>query len=193
MDHGNCDRNKRWRPMRLSSSSFTFKAISSRADSEADAIARFFRGEGKQELTSMDYAGISNDYGLSLAERPDLASELMDRGVINGDDIFVPSIRSIREAGEEDQRRDNMNEDRATDIHDVKPSSLSHLIGNDHVRQQVQVASRLVLRGPSPLSRHVAFWPPRTWESRLLRMSSARNSPLNSTRPLGKRSVDPPK
>ena len=33
-----------------------------------------------------------------------------------------------------------MNEDRATDIHDVKPSSLSHLIGNDHVRQQVQVA-----------------------------------------------------
>jgi len=33
-----------------------------------------------------------------------------------------------------------MSEDRATDIHDVKPSSLSHLIGNDHVRQQVQVA-----------------------------------------------------
>ena len=33
-----------------------------------------------------------------------------------------------------------MNEDKATDIHDVKPSSLSHLIGNNHVRQQVQVA-----------------------------------------------------
>jgi len=33
-----------------------------------------------------------------------------------------------------------MNEDRATDIHDVKPSSLTHLIGNDHVKQQVQVA-----------------------------------------------------
>ena len=33
-----------------------------------------------------------------------------------------------------------MNNDKATDIHDVKPSSLSHLIGNDHVRQQVQVA-----------------------------------------------------
>ena len=33
-----------------------------------------------------------------------------------------------------------MNDERATDIHDVKPSSLSHLIGNDHIRQQVQVA-----------------------------------------------------
>ena len=33
-----------------------------------------------------------------------------------------------------------MSEQKANDIHDVKPSSLSHLIGNDHVRQQVQVA-----------------------------------------------------
>ena len=33
-----------------------------------------------------------------------------------------------------------MNNDKATDIHDVKPSSLGHLIGNGHVRQQVQVA-----------------------------------------------------
>ena len=111
-----------------------------KADSEADALERFFRGEGKQNLTSIEFAGMANDYGLSLTERPDLASELMDRGVIKSDDTIVPSIRSIREVGEEDQRRANMNEDRATDIHDVKPSSLSHLIGNDHVRQQVQVA-----------------------------------------------------
>ena len=67
------------------------------ADSEADAIARFFRGDGKLELTSIEYAGISNDCGLSLAERPDLASDLMDRGVIKGDDTIIPSIRSIRE------------------------------------------------------------------------------------------------
>jgi len=33
-----------------------------------------------------------------------------------------------------------MSEERATDIHDVKPSSLGHLIGNDHLKQQVQVA-----------------------------------------------------
>ncbi len=33
-----------------------------------------------------------------------------------------------------------MDNDRANDIHDVKPSSLSHLIGNNHVRRQVQVA-----------------------------------------------------
>jgi len=74
------------------------------ADSEADAIARFFCGEGKQELTSIEYAGISNDRGLSLAERPDLASDLMDLGVIKGDETIIPSIRSVREAGEEDQR-----------------------------------------------------------------------------------------
>jgi hypothetical protein len=75
-----------------------------KADSEADAIARFFRGEGKQDLTSIEYAGVLNSSGISLAERPDLASELMDLGVITGEDDFVPSIRSIREVGEEEQR-----------------------------------------------------------------------------------------
>jgi hypothetical protein len=74
------------------------------ADSEADAIARFFHGEGKQTLTSIEFAGVLNSTGISLAERPDLASELMDLGVIKGDDTFVPSIRSIREVGEEEQR-----------------------------------------------------------------------------------------
>jgi DNA-binding Lrp family transcriptional regulator len=67
------------------------------ADSEADALERFFRGEGTQDLTSIEYAGISNDCGLSLPECPDLASELLDRGVIKGNDTIVPSIRSIRE------------------------------------------------------------------------------------------------
>ena len=76
-----------------------------KADSEADAIARFFGGEGKQEVTSIEFAGMANNYGLSLAERPDLASELLDLGVIKSDDTTIPSIRSIREVGEEDQRR----------------------------------------------------------------------------------------
>jgi hypothetical protein len=76
-----------------------------RAGSEADALERFFRGEGKQNLTSIEYAGVLNSSGLSLTERPDLASDLMDRGVIKSDDIIIPSIRSVREVGEEDQRR----------------------------------------------------------------------------------------
>jgi len=33
-----------------------------------------------------------------------------------------------------------MNESTAKDVQDIKPTSLRHLIGNDHVRQQVQVA-----------------------------------------------------
>jgi hypothetical protein len=77
-----------------------------KGDSEADALERFFRGEGKQDLTSIEFAGMANDYGLSLTEWPDLASELLDRGVIKSDDTFVPSIRSIREVGEEDQGND---------------------------------------------------------------------------------------
>jgi hypothetical protein len=72
-------------------------------DSEADAIARFFRGDCKLTLTSIEFAGVLDSSGLSLTEWPDLASELMDLGVINSDDTFVPSIHSIREVGEEDQ------------------------------------------------------------------------------------------
>ena len=106
MTHGNNDEEQAMATYAIEQFELYVQGYLVEADSEADAIARFLRGEGKQELTSMDYAGISNDYGLSLAERPDLASELLDRGVINGDDIIVPSIRSIREAGEEDQRRD---------------------------------------------------------------------------------------
>ena len=75
-----------------------------KADSEADAIASFLRGEGEQTLTSIEYAGVLNSFGLSLVELPDLASELMDLGVITGEDDFVPSIRSIREVTEEEQR-----------------------------------------------------------------------------------------
>jgi len=98
MTHGNNDEEQAMATYAIEQFELYVQGHLIEGDSEADAIARFFRGEGKQELTSMDYAGISNDYGLSLAERPDLASELMDRGVIKSDDIIVPSIRSIREA-----------------------------------------------------------------------------------------------
>ena len=90
MDHGSSDEEQRCRPMRSIKSSYTPRATWSAADSEADALERFFRGEGKQDLTSIENAGIANDYGLSLAERPGLASELLDRGVINGDDTSSP-------------------------------------------------------------------------------------------------------
>ena len=72
-----------------------------RADSEADAIARFFRGDCKKTLTSIEFAGVLDSSGLSLIERPDLASELLDLGVITSDDTFIPSIREIREVGEQ--------------------------------------------------------------------------------------------
>lgn len=71
------------------------------ADNEADAIARFFRGDCKQTLTSIEFAGILDSSGVNLLERPDLASELLDLGVITSDDTFIPSIHSIREIGEE--------------------------------------------------------------------------------------------
>ena len=96
-DHGNSDEEQVMPTYAIEQFELYVQGYLVEADSEADAIARFFRGEGKQELTSIEYAGISNDCGLSLAERPDLASDLMDRGVIKGDDTIVPSIRSVRE------------------------------------------------------------------------------------------------
>jgi hypothetical protein len=72
-------------------------------ESEAEAIARFFRGDCKKTLTSIEFAGVLDSSGLSLIERPDLASELLDLGVIKIDDTCVPSIHSIREVGEGEQ------------------------------------------------------------------------------------------
>ena len=67
------------------------------ADSEADAIARFFQGEGNQERTSIEFAGMGNGYGMNLDDNRDLASRLFDLGIIKGGDTIIPSIRSIRE------------------------------------------------------------------------------------------------
>jgi hypothetical protein len=70
-------------------------------ESEAEAIARFFRGDCELTLTSIEFAGVLDSSGLSLIERPDLASELLDLGVITIDDTCVPSIHSIREVGQQ--------------------------------------------------------------------------------------------
>ena len=62
---------------------------------EADAIAKVFQGEGK--MVSMEFAGLAELYGMSLGENLDLASQLLDRGVIDTTDTIVPSIRSVQE------------------------------------------------------------------------------------------------
>jgi hypothetical protein len=63
------------------------------ADSEADAVVKLLQGEG--EPISFEFVGIANDYGTSLSENPDLTSELFDRGVIDSNDLIIPSIRSV--------------------------------------------------------------------------------------------------
>jgi hypothetical protein len=97
MDHGNSDEERAMPIYEIEQFELYVQGHLVEADNEGDAIARFFRGEGKQELTSIEYAGISNHHGLSLTERTDLASDLMDRGVIDSGDKIIPSIRSIRQ------------------------------------------------------------------------------------------------
>jgi len=67
------------------------------ADDEADAIAKLFRGEGEPVEDSLDFVEVANDLGLSLTESPDLACRLFERGIIDGNDQIVPSIRSVRQ------------------------------------------------------------------------------------------------
>jgi hypothetical protein len=65
------------------------------ADNEADAITKLFQGEG--EATSFIFVGIANDYGMPVDDHRDLADQLFDRGVIDGNDEIIPSIRDIRQ------------------------------------------------------------------------------------------------
>jgi hypothetical protein len=64
---------------------------------EADAIARFFGGEGRQEVTSIEFAGMANNYGMPVDENRELADQLFDRGVIHSSDEVIPSIRDVRQ------------------------------------------------------------------------------------------------
>jgi len=67
------------------------------ADSEADAIARLFMGEGDPIDNSLEFVEIADDHGMRVDENDDLADQLFDRGTINGHDEIIPSIRCIEE------------------------------------------------------------------------------------------------
>ena len=86
-----------------------------------------------------------------------------------------------------------MKEDRATDIHDVKPSSLRHLIGNDHVRQQVQVALDSCFEDQVRFPDTLLCGPPGLGKSTLgecHQQGTRRRTPRD---PWAKRSADPPR
>ena len=64
------------------------------ADSEAEAIAKLFAGEGEAVDNSLEYIEVADDYGLPVEEFPELAEALQYQGVRVGEDI-IASIRSI--------------------------------------------------------------------------------------------------
>ena len=107
---------------------------------EADAIARFFGGEGRQDVTSIEFAGMANDYGMPVDENRDLADQLFDRGVIHSSDDIHPVDSQHRDKSSSGPAENNMENNEATEINDVAPSSLSHLIGQRGVIDQVKVA-----------------------------------------------------
>ena len=64
------------------------------AASEAEAIAKLFRGEAEQVDLSLEYIEIAEDYGLPTDENQELAADLRAMGVAVGEAV-IPSIRSI--------------------------------------------------------------------------------------------------
>ena len=65
------------------------------ADSEAEAIAKLFAGEGDAVDNSLEFVEVADDYGLPVDEFQELADGLNGLGVRIGEDI-IPSIRSIQ-------------------------------------------------------------------------------------------------
>ena len=77
---------------------------------QAGAIEKVLAGEGDPIDNSSEFVDVAYDYGMSLFDNPDLACRLFERGLINGDDTIVRSIRSCEEVpkrtnGEEHERR----------------------------------------------------------------------------------------
>jgi hypothetical protein len=66
------------------------------ANSEGDAIAKLFAGEGEPVDQSLEFIEVANDYGLPADEFPELVQELAKLGVAGVGDV-IPSIRSIDE------------------------------------------------------------------------------------------------
>lgn len=63
------------------------------ANSEAEAIAKLFRGDAEPIDGSLEFVEVADDFGMPSDEHADLADELRDLGI--SVDEVIPSIRSI--------------------------------------------------------------------------------------------------
>ena len=68
-----------------------------KAESEAEAIRKLFRGEAAPVEQSQEMIEVADDYGLPVDEYRELASALRKLGELQGKDEIIPSIRSIEE------------------------------------------------------------------------------------------------
>jgi hypothetical protein len=64
------------------------------ADSEAQAIAKLFKGNAEPVDDSLEYVEVCEDRGLPADEYRKLAEELQSLGVSMGEHV-IPSVRSI--------------------------------------------------------------------------------------------------
>jgi hypothetical protein len=63
------------------------------ASDEAEAVVKVLQGLGK--MTAMEFVSHPEELGMSLHETPELASQLLERGILKDTDAVVPSIRSV--------------------------------------------------------------------------------------------------
>ena len=64
------------------------------ADSEAEAIAKLFKGHAEPVDDSLEYVEVCEDRGLPADEHREFADELRQLGV-PVDEAIIPSIRSV--------------------------------------------------------------------------------------------------
>ena len=66
------------------------------ADSDAEAIAKLFDGEGEAVDQSLEFIEVADDHGMPVNEFRALTTLLRDLGVSVGNDV-IQSIRTIEE------------------------------------------------------------------------------------------------
>ena len=64
------------------------------AESEAEAIAKLFKGDAEPVDDSLEYVEVCEDRGLPAEEHRELADQLRAMG-ITVDEAVIPSIRSV--------------------------------------------------------------------------------------------------
>jgi hypothetical protein len=65
------------------------------ANTEAEAIAKLFQGEGEAVDNSLEYIEVAEDFGMPANEHRNLAKSLRKKHIWV--DAVIPSIRSIEE------------------------------------------------------------------------------------------------